>query len=83
MSSLIYTSVLIGTLAHELMHKQTASEMHAIVVNYDGTGATSADSFDDTSHKWIYLNDGVITVTLIFIAGTALITILFSDPWDV
>jgi hypothetical protein len=63
----IYSCFLLGSLAHELMHKETAREMHAIYVNYDGSGLATADDFTDGEkvHKWIYTKGWLIEATLV------------------
>ena len=63
----IYSAGIIGTLAHELMHKQQAINKTIIQVNYDGTGVTYGGAFFRHSHEWVYLNGFIVEGSLIVI----------------
>ena len=75
----VYSSILIGTLGHELAHKQTATEIHAITINYDGSGKTTAEAFnEEPSHQWIYINGFIIEVFMMLVTLISLIVLM----WD-
>ena len=76
-----YSSVLIGTLAHELLHKESSKDIIALQINYDGTGMTEAKHFEDVSHKWIYFNGFVIEVTLIVIGMASLFIVMIGGEY--
>lgn len=63
-----YSSILIGTLGHELMHKHYSIETKAISVNYDTTGVAQG-KFYPHSHEYVYLQ-GFILETCLFLVTT-------------
>lgn len=71
-----YSSVLIGTLAHELMHKRYSIETKAIEVNYDTSGQTKG-FFLEHSHSWVYLNGYIIQIFLFVISLISIFIIGF------
>lgn len=71
-----YSTALIGTLAHELMHKQYSIDPKAISVNYDGSGVTKAGAFFRHSHEWVYFNGFIVHVFLMLIAVVSLIVLI-------
>ena len=75
MGMCLYSSVLLGTLAHELMHAQDSHGLKAIEISYNGSGVTKAISFDDASHKWIYFNGAIVQTFLMMISFLSIIII--------
>jgi len=71
----IYSSVLIGTLAHELMHKSYAKNITAIEIKYDGAGKAYG-AFFRHSHEWVFLNGYIVETFLILISLICMIIIL-------
>lgn len=71
-----YSSVLIGTLAHEVIHQQNSKYPSAIEINYDGNGVVKADYFHQQAHEWVYLNGWIVQFTLIFMSVVATIVLL-------
>ncbi len=72
-----YASSIIGTLAHELMHKRNSIYTKAIEVNYDGSGITKG-AFFRHSHEWVYLNGYIVEMFLFSISVFSVIVILFN-----
>jgi len=69
-----YGSILIGMLAHELMHQRYSINMKAIEVNYDGSGAAYG-SFYKHSHDYVYLVGWVVQSVLMTLTAISLIVI--------
>lgn len=63
----LYSSMLIGSLAHELMHKKYSLETSAIHVDYSGEGYAKG-VFSRHSHDWVYLNGDIVMVFLMVIS---------------
>jgi hypothetical protein len=67
-SILTYGSILAGTLAHELTHLSNAHQPVALLVNFDGSGSTIANSFSaDDTERYAYFIGSIIEITLLLI----------------
>ena len=75
-----YSCMLIGTLAHELMHKSYSDNPIAIQVNYDGSGAFYGSTFLH-SHEWVYFNGFVVEGVLVLLVVAAY-TIIINYRYD-
>ena len=73
----LYSSFLIGTLAHEIMHKSYAVNPIAIRVNYNFDGEMESMYFYQHSHEWVYLNGYVVAVMLMVVCLIAVGIIMF------
>ena len=70
-----YSSLLIGTLAHELTHKAASMDMVALKVNYDTSGSARG-SFYRHSHDRTYLNGMIVETSIIAMNTLAIFIIL-------
>lgn len=75
-----YASVLLGTLSHELMHKQEAINITAIEINYDTSGKAYG-AFFRHSHEWVYLN-GMIVENAIFLISMLSVLVIYNYSGD-
>lgn len=73
-----FSAVLLGTLAHELMHKQTAREINAISIDYAGGGLTIAKEMNG-DHDWIYFSGYVVEATLFTLSVMSLLFIVMYN----
>lgn len=69
---------MIGTLTHELMHKDASIQTSMIQINYDTSGATHG-SFFRHSHEWVYLNGMIVQTTLFATMLICLLLIIYTS----
>ena len=78
----VYSSMILGTFIHESMHATNAIGLKAIEINYDGSGVTRANHFnnsDNEMHKWIYFNGYIVFMALMTITSFCIVVlVLFS-----
>lgn len=71
----MYFSLLIGTLAHELVHSTHAKSVEAIIVEYDTSGEMRGSTFKH-SHEWVYFNGWIVESCVFMILLASLIVIV-------
>ncbi len=71
----IYSTLIIGTLAHELTHKSYAIESKAIIVNFDTSGEHYGSTFKH-SHEWVYFNGYIVETMMILLTLMSVVIIL-------
>jgi len=73
----IYSTVLLGTLAHELVHKENARDIIAIEINYDSTGV-AVGSFFPHRHDIAYTKGWIVEMFLWAITMFSVIIVTIS-----
>ena len=74
----VYSSLIIGTLAHELTHKHYSYSTSVINVNYDTTGHAEGE-FKQHEHRYVYFIHSVVEVSLIMLTMLSMIIIMWGD----
>ena len=72
-SMCLYTSIQLGTLAHELVHAQNG-KVETISIYFDGSGEARGQ-FLEHSHEYVYLQGSIVLAALLSISAFSIIII--------
>jgi len=75
-----FSASLIGTLAHELVHKHYAMNNTVITVNYDGSGKTSSTNFVPHDHNEAYFKGDMVMIFIMVITIFTILILVFWQP---
>jgi hypothetical protein len=76
---MVYSSVIAGTLIHELTHIRNSVQPKAIVVEYDGDGEATALEFPNDSEIYATFNGAIVTTCLMLIGQIAMLIVIKYD----